>query len=84
VIRVNHERRRAAENDLQRVIEPLASYICAADEPKAALNLALAVLANELARVNKAAKAHVATFAGATSKIVTQTVDFAAPCSMRQ
>ena len=27
----------SASSDLERVIEPLASYICAADQPRAAL-----------------------------------------------
>ena len=37
--------------DLKRVIEPLASYICAADQPKAVLNLVYSALFNEVARV---------------------------------
>jgi hypothetical protein len=48
------------ESDLERVIEPLASYICAADRPKAALNQALAALLHELEQLNRTAKAHIA------------------------
>jgi hypothetical protein len=51
----------ATESDMERVIEPLASYICATDQPKAALNLALAVLCHEVEQINRSAKAHIAT-----------------------
>ena len=33
---VNHQPGRATETDLKRLAEPLASYICAVDNPKAA------------------------------------------------
>jgi hypothetical protein len=46
------------ESDLERVIEPLASYICAADQPRAALVSALAVLFSEVEQTNRAAIAH--------------------------
>jgi hypothetical protein len=56
-----------ASSDLQRVIEPLASYICAADQPRAALMSALAVLLADVKQTNRAALAHfgidVAAFA---------------------
>jgi hypothetical protein len=68
MIRVNHEPRRATASELERVIEPLASYICATDQPKAALNLAFTVLFNEVTQLNRAAKAQVANFTRATSK----------------
>jgi hypothetical protein len=45
-------------SDLERVIEPLASYICAADQPRAALLSALAVLFSEVEQTNRAALAH--------------------------
>lgn len=44
--------------DLEQVIEPLASYICATDEPKTALLSALAVLFREVEATNRAASAH--------------------------
>jgi hypothetical protein len=50
------------DNDLERVIEPLASYLCAADEPKAALRMALSILFSEVQRTNGAARARVAAF----------------------
>jgi hypothetical protein len=50
------------ESDLQRVIEPLASYISATDRPKAALMSALEVLVSEVERTNRAAFAHVTSF----------------------
>ena len=51
------------ESDLERVIEPLASYICAADQPRAALLSALAVLFSEVEQTNRAAIAHFTTCA---------------------
>ena len=56
----NH--RQLPAGDLKRVIEPLASYICAADQPKAALNLVYSALFNEVARVHQAAREQVAAF----------------------
>jgi hypothetical protein len=40
----------------------LASFISAADRPKAALMSAMAVLVSEVERTNRAAFAHVASF----------------------
>jgi hypothetical protein len=51
----------SAPRDLERVIEPLASYICATDEPQTALKSALAVLLREVAATNRAASAHFRT-----------------------
>ena len=48
----------SAPKELEQVIEPLASYICAMDEPKAALMSALAVLYREVEATNRAASAH--------------------------
>ena len=48
----------SAYSDLERVIEPLASYICAMDQPKSALKSALAVLLREVEATNRAASAH--------------------------
>jgi hypothetical protein len=59
MIRINREPHRASTNDLQRVIEPLASYICASDRPPAALSLAFAALANEVTQLNRVAFGHV-------------------------
>ena len=55
-----------SESGLNRVIEPLASYICAADRPKAALHRVVAALLNEVEETNRLAKSHVArrSFAG--------------------
>ena len=50
-------------SDLERVIEPLASYICAADHPKAVLRRALAVLYSEVEHTNRSAHAGLAAFA---------------------
>jgi hypothetical protein len=54
--------RRAAKNDLERMMEPLISYICASDQPRAALKLAFDVVSQEVAQLENAAREHVAHF----------------------
>jgi hypothetical protein len=46
--------------DLTQVIEPLASYICAADRPRETLLSVLSVLFDEVSGTHKAALMHVA------------------------
>jgi hypothetical protein len=53
--RFNFAADRSIGKDLERVIEPLAAYICATDEPKTALVSALAVLFREVEATNSAA-----------------------------
>jgi hypothetical protein len=62
MITLKRESRRHAGNELDRVIEPLASYICATDRPKAALLSALAALISEVEHTTQSALAHVATY----------------------
>lgn len=50
-------------SDLERVIEPLANYICAADHPKAVLRRALSVLYSEVEHTNRTAHARLAALA---------------------
>jgi hypothetical protein len=45
--------------ELARVIEPLASYICAAERPKELLRAALLALCDEVKDTNRAALTHV-------------------------
>jgi hypothetical protein len=45
-------------SDLERVIEPLASYICATEQPRSALKSALAALLREVEATNSAAVTH--------------------------
>jgi hypothetical protein len=52
--------RRVTAADLRRVIEPLAGFICAADQPAALLDLACSILFEEVAEVTEEARAHVA------------------------
>ena len=49
---------RTSDRNLALAIEPLASYICAAIEPREALRSALAVLLDEVNETNKAALRH--------------------------
>lgn len=53
--------RRLVSSDLERVLEPLIGYICATEQPKAALSRAFAVLFQEVSRVQRVAAAHVAS-----------------------
>jgi hypothetical protein len=50
----------ATESDLHSVVEPLASYICATDQPRAILRRALAVLLDEVNATSCVANLHVA------------------------
>jgi hypothetical protein len=59
---VNRAIQWSAPNDLERVIEPLANYICAAERPKSALMAALAFLVREVDATNQAAATHFRTF----------------------
>jgi hypothetical protein len=56
--RINGTANRIGGEDLQRMIEPLASYICATDQPQAALLSALALLYREVEGTNRAALSH--------------------------
>jgi hypothetical protein len=58
---VNRELKQATNQQLEQVIEPLASYISAANRPKAALMSALAVLFRVVEETNHAANVHVTT-----------------------
>jgi hypothetical protein len=58
----------AADSNLERVVEPLASYISACERPKAALMSALAVLVSEVEQTNRAAFTHVNLFAAPRRK----------------
>ncbi len=55
---------RPTDNDLARVIEPLASYICATNRPRAALRSALKVLFNEVRQTNRVALEVATAFGG--------------------
>ena len=58
---------RTTQSDLERVIEPLASFISASDQPKAMLASALAILFGEMAETHRAAIAQVANWSGSLS-----------------
>lgn len=47
------------DNHLEQMVEPLASYICAAGQPRSALLSALAVLFREVEQTNRAAVLHL-------------------------
>jgi hypothetical protein len=63
---IQHQSQGSA-SELERVIEPLASYVCAADRPRAALISALEFLFNEVALTHRAASAHLASFSESQS-----------------
>jgi hypothetical protein len=49
---------RITGNELERVIEPLASYICATERPQTALKSALTLLFREVEATNRSARSH--------------------------
>lgn len=55
---VNHNSQRSSGSDLNRVIEPLANYICATEQPRKVLLSALAALFREVEATNQAAITH--------------------------
>lgn len=48
----------SARNDLREMVEPLANYICATDEPRQVLLSALHTLFSEVEATNRAALSH--------------------------
>jgi hypothetical protein len=58
----NRLKNRPAVPDLRQMVEPLANYICATDEPKRALMSALAALVHEVESTNQVALTHFHTF----------------------
>ncbi|MGH7201065.1 MAG: hypothetical protein ACREJB_10705 [Planctomycetaceae bacterium] len=66
---VNCNLKPSNEGDLQRLIEPLAGYICAANRPGVVLKLALAALVGEVEQTNRAANARVAAFHASRLKV---------------
>jgi len=52
---LNFESRQPIECNLNRLIEPLADYVSASDQPSSTHRLALALLQKEIDRINKAA-----------------------------
>jgi hypothetical protein len=57
---MNHAIRVAgpADRELEQVVEPLANYICAMEQPRLALMAALAALFREVEVTNRSALAH--------------------------
>jgi hypothetical protein len=60
--RFNFTADRSTGKDLERVVEPLAAYICATEQPKTALMSALAVLFREVEATNSAAASYFQSF----------------------
>jgi hypothetical protein len=59
--RLNHRLSPKTEADLQKLVEPLASYISATDRPPATLILALMMLVSNVQEVGDAANTYLAT-----------------------
>jgi hypothetical protein len=59
---INSRLSRTGGSDLERIIEPLANYICAARDPKQALLSVLAVLRHEVETTNRVALSYFRTF----------------------
>jgi hypothetical protein len=60
--RFNFAADRSTGKDLESVVEPLAAYICATEQPKTALMSALAVLFREVEATNSAAVSYFQSF----------------------
>jgi hypothetical protein len=58
----NRLKNRPSALDLRQMIEPLANYICATDEPKRAPMSALAALVHEVESTNEVALTHFHAF----------------------
>ena len=58
----NRLKNRAIVPDLRQMVEPLANYICATDEPKRALMSALAARVHEVESTNEVALTHFHNF----------------------
>jgi hypothetical protein len=54
----NYHLNHAASSDLRRMVEPLANYICATEQPRRVLLTALAALFREVEATNRAAISH--------------------------
>ena len=59
--RLNHRLSPKTEADLQKLVEPLASYISATNRPRATLILALIMLVNNVQEIADAANTYLAT-----------------------
>ena len=59
---INSRLNRAGSSDLERIIEPLANYICAAKQPKQALLSVVAALRHEVEMTNRTALTYFRAF----------------------
>jgi len=55
---INYKLDRSRGGDLRQMVEPLANYICATDQPRKMLASALAALFREVEATNRAAISH--------------------------
>lgn len=54
---------RATGSELAQIVEPLVNYVCSAEQPRAALISALALLCDEVRQTHALAHSHLTTFA---------------------
>jgi len=59
--RINRQAEAKGRSDLERVVEPLASYICATERPGVALKSVFAALLRSVEETNRVAKSHFRT-----------------------
>lgn len=59
---VNYKTDRLPLSELRRMVEPLANYICATDQPRKVLASALTALFSEVEATNRAAISHFHTY----------------------
>lgn len=57
--RLNWKLAQATDRGLEQLVEPLASFICATEQPRVSLTLALDVLLTQVNQLNRTAGAYV-------------------------
>lgn len=67
---LNREFAHVNQAGLDEALEPLASFICAADRPSEALETVLSALFSQVTETNRVAKAGIASFLNRRTQVV--------------
>lgn len=60
--RVDYTPSRSTGADLKKIVEPLANYVCAAQQPKQAMLLVMSILRHEVELTNRMASSHYRSY----------------------
>jgi hypothetical protein len=55
---------RTSAQEMERIVEPLASFLCATEHPEIALKSALAALYSQIEQTNRTANQQISAFVG--------------------